>query len=251
MRGPIKSAAKKWLRHAGLDVSRYVRFAAYDERLFAVLQRLHVNLLIDVGANTGQYAQRLRALGYRGRIVSFEPLAAAHARLTAEARGDPTWNIAPRLALGERDGEIELKVSANSVSSSTLAMLPSHLAAAPESAPCGVERVPLAKLDDALAPFLRGDETALLKIDVQGAEDRVLAGADRTLRCVAAVQAELSLLPLYEGQTLIYGMIELLRQRGYELADMQPAFVDPRTGRLLQVDGLFARVSLSGDSFSS
>src|SRR4051812_37139292 len=238
---PIKSAVKRWLRHAGLEVSGYVRFAAFDERLLAALQRLGVNLVIDVGANTGQYAQRLRAIGYTGRIVSFEPLGAAHAALTEHARGDQDWNVAPRLALGERNGQIELKVSANSVSSSTLAMLPSHIAAAPESAPCAVETVPIMKLDDALAPYVRGDETALLKIDVQGAEDRVIGGAEYTLRRVPAVQAELSLVPLYADQALMDDIVNLLRGRGYELADLHPAFIDPRDGRVLQLDGLFFR----------
>ena len=240
-RGYFKYSAKRWLRHAGLEVSRYVRFAAFEERLLAALQRLGVNLVIDVGANIGQYARRLRATGYKGKIVSFEPLAAAHAELVEQASRDPDWKVAPRLALGERNGEIELKVSANSVSSSTLAMLPAHIAAAPESAPCGIETVRVAKLDDALPPFFHEDEIALLKIDVQGAEDKVIAGAARTLQHVIALQAELSLVPLYEGQALMRDTVELLRSRGYELADMHPAFIDPRDGRVLQLDGLFLR----------
>jgi FkbM family methyltransferase len=237
----IKTLAKRFLRHAGLEVSRYVRYATFDERLLAALQRLGVDLVIDVGANTGQYAQRLRATGYRGRIVSFEPLAAAHAELTERARSDEKWSAGPRVAIGDRNGEIELKVAANSVSSSILAMLPSHLAAAPQSALCAVETVPLMKLDDAIAPYLRGDETGLLKIDVQGAEDRVIAGSERTLQRVAAIQAELSLAPLYAGQALIHDMVKALRGFGYELADVHPAFIDPRDGRLLQLDGLFLR----------
>jgi FkbM family methyltransferase len=243
LRGPVKSAIKKWLRQAGLDVSRYVRFATFDERLLAVLQRLHVDLVIDVGANTGQYARRLRTTGYGGRIVSFEPLGAAHAELSEHARGDLGWNVAPRLAIGERNGEIELKISANSVSSSTLAMLPSHIDAAPESAPCAVESVPMMKLDDALAPYVRGDETVLLKIDVQGTEDRVIAGAERTLQRVVAIQAELALVPLYDDQVLMRDILEILRARGFDLADVHPAFIDPRSGRLLQLDGLFTRGS--------
>ena len=90
------------------------------------LRHSHIDLVIDIGANEGQFAKELRAGGYSGRIVSFEPLSAAHRRLLQESNRDSAWHVHPRCALGDRLGEIELNISGNSVSSSILPMLASH-----------------------------------------------------------------------------------------------------------------------------
>jgi hypothetical protein len=58
---------------------------------------------------------------------------------------------------------------------------------------------------------------------------------------VQAIEVELSLQLLYEGQTLYLAMIEFLQRRGYALASVVPGFHDERTGRLLQFDGIFVR----------
>ena len=138
-----------------------------DLRTVALASSLGIDLLIDVGANTGQYALSRRASGYRGEIISFEPLSAAHAKLLVLAKGDPNWTIADRMAVGDRSGQIELNVAGNSASSSVLPMLSTHVTAAPHSRYIGKEIVPLRRLDDVFESKVAGRKI-FLKLDVQG-----------------------------------------------------------------------------------
>jgi hypothetical protein len=67
-----------------------------------MLNHARVDLLLDVGANVGQYAMRRIETGYSGRIVSFEPLSGPRAALEKEAAGHPNWSIAePRRQGGQ------------------------------------------------------------------------------------------------------------------------------------------------------
>ena len=80
-----------------------------------------------------------------------------------------------------------------------------------------------------------------MKVDVQGFERQVFDGAEQLLRSVRAVEVELSLEPLYEGQVLYLPMIDILQRSGFSLASVAPGFQDECTGRLLQFDGIFER----------
>jgi FkbM family methyltransferase len=211
-------------------------------RLF--FSKLPIDLVLDVGANTGQFACQCRAAGYREKIISFEPSAAAHASLLKSAAADPLWSVADRMALGAVTGETEINIAANSVSSSILPMLDSHLSAAPASRYLHKEKVPLRRLDDVLSPSDRS-LGIFLKLDVQGYESEVLAGATRLLPQTLAIQLEMSLLPLYKGEILMPQMSASLAAMGFELWDLEPAFRDPATGRLLQIDSIFTRSALN------
>ena len=205
------------------------------------LRRAHIDLVIDIGANEGQFAKELRAGGYSGRMISFEPLTAAHGRLVQESQGDSAWHVHPRCAVGDHLGEVELNISGNSVSSSVLPMLTSHSSAAPESAYRGHESASLVTLDSVALPYLNGAQAPFLKIDTQGYEWQVLDGACATLPRIRGIQMELSLVPLYEGQRLWRESIERLEAEGFVLWALQPVFIDPANGRTLQWDGLFFR----------
>lgn len=205
-----------------------------------VLAGANVNLVIDVGANTGQYARELRATGYRGRIVSFEPLPDAFAELHQRTMRDPMWE-ARRLAIGETDGTVTLNVAGNSVSSSVLPMLSRHEEAEPRSAYIGTSEVPMARLDSIRSSILSEGERVHLKLDVQGYEMPALQGAASSLSQVVSVEAELSLVRLYEGQVLMSGIIDFLATAGFQLVWIEPGFLDPRTSHMLQSDGLFLR----------
>jgi FkbM family methyltransferase len=197
-----------------------------------------------VGANRGQYAAELRAHAYDGRIVSFEPQEAAYSGLVAAAGSDPRWVVAPRMALGDADGTIDLHISGNSNSSSVLDMLPLHEQSAPGSGFVGSESVMLRRLDQVAPEYMRGAQSVLLKIDTQGYEDRVLSGARGIMDEITALQVELSLVPLYAGQLLFEPMRRKIEDLGYVLFAILPAYVNPSTGQTLQVDGFFVRRSL-------
>jgi hypothetical protein len=146
------------------------------------------------------------------------------------------------MALGATTGDVEINIAANSYSSSILPMLDSHLAAAPNSAYLQKEKVPLRRLDD-IVPATAPGRYIFLKLDVQGYESQVLAGATQLLNHTLAVQLEMSLLPLYEGEALMPQMHAAMNAKGFDLWDLEPSFRDPATGRLLQLDGIFIRSS--------
>lgn len=232
---------RRLLRKAGIEANRYTVHTSAGAHLNRLLRHCGIDLVLDVGANSGQYAAELRTHGYAGRIVSFEPLATAHARLTRAAHGDSGWSIAPRMALGDADGETTIHVAGNSFSSSILDMLPSHERAAPGSGYVASETVPLKRLDSVAREYLADSRRVLLKIDTQGYEDRVLAGAAVVLDKVTAIQTELSLVPLYAGHLLFDEMRRKLEALGFELFAILPGFVNEQTGQTLQLDGFFLR----------
>jgi FkbM family methyltransferase len=242
----MKRILHRALQRLGFDLHRHYSNANPEAQLATLLRTRGFDLVLDVGANAGQFGAKLRQRGYQGRIVSFEPLSQPHRQLAELAARDGRWEVAERSAVGERDGEIVIHVSANSYSSSALDMLESHLRAAPESRYVGEERVPLRRLDALAAPYLRADDVTLLKIDTQGFEDRVLAGASGILPRIAAVQLELSLVPLYAGQKLLPEMLEALRRWGFAPWGAWPELVEPATGRLLQLEMILDRPGSKG-----
>jgi FkbM family methyltransferase len=235
----IKKLVRSFAKLCGYEILGSSRAYATQRSMAGLLRQERINLVLDVGANTGQFAEELQAFGYRGRIISFEPLASAHAQLRSKAKAHPNWTIAERTAVGAETGAVEIHVSGNSVSSSILAMLPSHSEAEPESIYVGTETVPVNRLDDLYAPS-QTDRVAL-KIDVQGYERQVLEGAPLLLGSCRAVIAEMSLVPLYERQVLAKDLWDLLAKQGFEPWSLEPGFRDPGSRRMLQVDGLFVR----------
>jgi FkbM family methyltransferase len=238
----IKRLLKRGLRILGWQVSRYGPVSSPEAQLASLLRWKGIDVVLDVGANAGQFARSLRDIGYAGWIVSFEPLSQAHRALRLARGNDRRWIVAPRMALGNRSGQVTLNVARNSVSSSVLEMLPAHLKGAPDSGYVGQEEVRLATLDSVWQELMPCESRSVfLKLDVQGYEREVLDGAADSLASIRGLQVELSLLPLYAGQTLYLELIERLGRLGFGLCALANGFVDASTGRTLQIDGVFFR----------
>jgi len=120
-------------------------------------------------------------------------------------------------------------------------MLDAHLKAAPDSRYIANEAVRVERLDDIARPLLADEGRILLKVDTQGYEEEVLAGADLVLRSVSAMQLELSLVPLYRGAPSLGHMLEMCEGLGFQLHGLIPGIYEQKSGRLLQMDGLFLR----------
>lgn len=231
----IKEVALK----AGIEMHWYNPAQSADARFYRQLIYHGVDTVLDVGANVGGYATYIRHLGFKGNILSFEPLSTAHGKLTQVATGDPKWHVLPRMVLGNSDGEITINIAGNSTSSSVLPMNNLHKNAAPQSVYIGDEKVPIQRLDDITHPAVSIAESIFLKIDTQGYEMPVLEGSVQLLKQIRGVQVELSLAPLYAGQQLYRDVIEWLFDHGFEMWNIIPGFTDQNSGRMLQFDGVF------------
>lgn len=240
----IRHGLRRLLRRVGFDLRRYHPSSSHHCASQLLLRWLQIDLVFDVGANTGQTGEDLFGAGFAGRVVSFEPLAAAHAELARKAAQHAGWTAHPRTAVGAAPGEVTMHVAANSVSSSVLPMLQSHLDAAAGSQTIDSEVAAVVRLDDVAAGYLHGAKAVLLKVDTQGFEWQVLDGATQTLGKLAAVQLELSLVPLYGGQRLWREHVERMERLDFQLYFAYPAFTDERTGQTLQWDAMFVRKSL-------
>lgn len=236
MRGGTKVGLHGVLRRFGIDLVRYTPERFPDLRRSEAIRSREIDLVLDVGAHVGAWARLVRRGGYTGRVISFEPLAAAYAELERAAAADPLWETR-RVALSDRDGRSSINVSANPWSSSLLQMAPLHTETSPGSGYVATEEIETVRLDELAVAGSR----IFLKLDVQGFELPVLQGATETLARVEALEVELSHAELYAGQALLPELVAYLDAAGLDLVAVEPVHVDQGSGRLLQVDGLFLR----------
>lgn len=198
-----------------------------------------VRTILDVGSNTGQFAQEVRAKGWTGAILSFEPQPDAHAQLVAKAALDPLWFVAPVCGVGGSRGSAEFKVSRNSVSSSFYDITSAStdiIQATEQTRSIEVAIMPLDELMQADCPSPYG-----LKIDTQGFELEVLAGATNVLREVPVSIIEMSFARLYTGGASAGSVMSTMEQAGYRCIGTVEAFADTANEEVLQIDGVFVR----------
>ena len=225
----------------GYDLVPRRKFKDLDAQLVATLERQGVDAVVDIGANLGQYATRLRAAGWRGPVLSIEPIPEVHAALVRRAATDPAWEIAPPMAIGAEGGETLLEVSAESDMSSSLRQSPLLQAISPSSAVVRRIAVPQRRLDELDALRLRPWRRLFVKVDVQGGEPGVLAGMAGLWDRVAGLQLELALVPLYEGERPWLDMIAGLASRGFAPYLLFPGYFARALGRQVQLDAVFYR----------
>jgi FkbM family methyltransferase len=247
----LKYKVRNCIRSAGYNVARLHPDASDEVFLMMLFRDLGINAVLDVGANTGQYGDKLRRSGYRGWIVSFEPLPAAFDKLSRRVASDPQW-VARREALGDEEGTRLLHVAGGNGSTSsflepselgrTLEALNGVLAASSMSDEI-VRVTTLSSVFDECIATIR-DPCVLLKMDTQGYDLHVLKGAEPLLPRIAAVQSEVAFQHLYEGMPDHLQTLRYFEERGFDLAGMFPILRD-RIDRIIEADCVLVNTALA------
>jgi FkbM family methyltransferase len=234
----MKRLLRSALQSINLDINGFnIKFHPVARKLH-LLRNLNLDAFLDIGANQGQFGAWLRSNGWRGKIHSFEPGSKACAALRLRAARDSNWAV-HQLALGSTSGKLELHVSKDSFSSSLKAPTFTNLVAHPSVATDFSEVVQVKTLDAIRAEVFPEAMDFALKIDVQGHESEVLAGAVDSLRHCRLLIVELSLRELYQGQKLLHEVLPAIYGHGFYLTVIEPCHEDTSRLETLQVDAWF------------
>jgi FkbM family methyltransferase len=202
----------------------------------------YCDLLIDVGANRGSFADHFSWINPNADMILIEPIPELYDALLFKYRAFPKV-ICLQSAISDKVGESIFHVTANDGQSSSLLEIGQrHLEAAPHAHETRKITVKTNTLDEILGEFQFSN--AFLKIDVQGNDLPALKGAEKLLKKVSAIHIEVSIQSLYEGDVLGYKVWEFLNLCGFVLYGIDPWFRDPRSnGELLQADLFFVQKS--------
>ncbi|MDA7891099.1 FkbM family methyltransferase [Akkermansiaceae bacterium] len=223
----------------GYQIKRLKHIKNNEYQIYTILKNEDPDVILDVGANRGQFAMDLIRNGWNSDIISFEPMSVEHSVLRKRAERYENWRVWDRCAVGEKSDSLEIKIANNSVSSSLLSTTEKHLNAEPSSRSEKTEKVPVINLSSVLKCL--NYESIAIKIDVQGYEKAVLLGLMDRWDRITMLIVELSQVELYLGQWLEENVIEFLDSKGFELITRIPGFIDPISGMTLQYDGVFKR----------
>lgn len=208
---------KRCGRRFGIAVSYYPPPGSLDRHLREFLSQMAVNVVLDVGANVGGFARRVRELGYRGRIVSFEPVRATFEQLRANMCRDSLWR-GERLGLSDEDREADIHVHSKAGFDSLLTLRrEAERAYGLDLAAEGRETIQLRRLDSVLPELIDGVRSprVFLKLDTQGHDVSIVKGASGALGTVIGLQSELPAIELYDGMVPMPAALQYYSSLGF------------------------------------
>lgn len=240
-------------RRIGIHTGLYLKFkrftASSSEELRTAMLCKHMGIthVIDIGANTGQFAESLYDFGFQGFVISFEPVEQAFNTLIERAKNHPKWIVAERCAIGETDGEIDIHISDDTVFSSILPIKDTYVAHNTKSKIIKKEKTKIYRLDSIIANYvdINPSHRILLKIDTQGYEKQALAGAKNILEMAIGLKIEIPLYAMYENTNFtFYDILSLTKMHDFLPYSFNIEGVDLHTGRVNTIDGLFFKKAI-------
>jgi FkbM family methyltransferase len=233
---PVRRIVQKF----GFDLHKYRPKA--DP--FQFIKNENIKTIFDIGANIGQFAKEARDKLPQATIYSFEPLRECFDKLNINMAGDENFRSFS-FALGENEGNLQMNKSTYAPSSSLLPMAEMHKTLFPHTKEHTEEKIEIRRLDD-IAKGFNLQKEILIKVDVQGYEDKVIAGGIETFKKAKMILIENSFVELYKGQPLFDDIYEKLKLLGFEYKGSKEQKVDRNSGKIISEDSIFAKRALQG-----
>lgn len=230
----VKKLTKSLFCLCGVDIKRIPPFEPYDW-----LKGKDIHTILDIGANTGQFAFQFHRLLPDATLYSFEPLEDCYNELLKKMGHSPKFH-AFNFALGDKNGEVPIYRNDYTPSSSLLSMEELHKEAFPHTKNVRTEEIEIRRLDEIIQE-LDIEDNLLIKIDVQGFEDKVILGGEKLISRASILIIETSFQPLYKDQLLFDGIYDLLHSRGFIYAGSEDQSRNPENGRMLFCDSVFLK----------
>ena len=202
------TAIRNKLKIPESSIERYIELT----HLSILLEQLDIDLVLDVGANQGQFSSELRAIGYKGFIVAFEPVQSAYHILQKRFANDEHW-LGYNFALGDESSTTQINVPCETTMSSLLDFVD-------ENRQIEKQQVEVKKLDDIFDEITRAAKPKtgiFLKMDTQGYDAAVFQGACQVVSDgkIAGLMSELSVLPIYKNMTNYLDALSTYERAGF------------------------------------
>jgi FkbM family methyltransferase len=211
----------------------------------AKLAGVYPKTVIDVGANIGQFSVASSHLFIEAEIFSIEP----DPRVVEQLRVNVGKKIKKNIyvtALGETNGKEIFHVNSDTQVSSLLPLGKDRIKSFPNSKVVEKIIIPITTLDALFQDKILA-QPILLKIDVQGYEDRVILGGANFLSCVRWILMEVAFSKLYEGERDFASLIKMMQAHGFEFVRPLNFHISPDTGEIIEMDALFESIIVANN----
>ena len=235
----IKNFINGFLKIFNLRLNKITLSNNFYYHIAQTLEFHNIDLVLDIGANEGQFAEKLIEHGYKKKIISFEPIENVHKILKNNSKAHDNWIVYENLGFGKINETKLINISKNSVSSSILEINKTHLDIEPDARTIRKEEIRLITLNDFLSQNEYKDKKIFVKIDTQGYEENILLGADKVLNQISTIMIETSISKVYDQEKDYLEMINLMKSFGFHVWSVERGFTNKKTGQVLQLDIIF------------